>query len=185
MLVLAAIVVVRTGDTATTVIAALGLALALVSIAWQAWSFRQSGSRVKVEILSGLSSGVGIVLVAGAAPVDQLDQLRAQGFTTPIIAVRAVNAGRGATSVTSVGVHYEGGASFENPAVMDPPLPFRLEGEHEQTWRFDGTQVTAYGKALMQTTGTGRVIRGRVQIAGREKAILSQNLIELAPNSSG
>lgn len=173
-------VVVESGDVATTVIAALGLAFALAALAWQAWSFRQAGSRVRVEIRSGLMGRGGMVTTPGAATTQQLEQLRAQGYETPVIAVRVMNSGRGATSVASVGVIYEGGAAFENQAAMDPPLPYRLEGEHEETWRFDGGQVTAYARALASTQLGGQTIRGQVKIGGRDKAVASANMIRLS-----
>ena len=173
-------VVVETSDVATTVIAALGLAFALAALAWQAWSFRQAGSRVRVEIRSGLMGAVGMVTTPGAATAQQLEQLREQGYSTPVIAVRVMNSGRGATSVVSVAILYEGGAAFENQAAMDPPLPYRLEGEHEETWRFDGQQVTAYAAALAATQLGGRTIRARVTLGGRDKPIASANVIRLS-----
>jgi hypothetical protein len=92
-----------------------------------------------------------------------------------VIAVRVINAGRGATSVLNVGIAYEGGAAFENPVAMDPPLPYRLDGEHEETWRFDGQQVTAYGKALTATQLGGQTIRGQVSVGGRDKPVVPEN----------
>jgi hypothetical protein len=46
-------------DTTTLVIAVVGLALAAISLAWQAATFTLAGSRIRVEILRGvIGSGV-------------------------------------------------------------------------------------------------------------------------------
>jgi hypothetical protein len=172
--------VVVQSDIATTIIAAFGLAFAVISLAWQAWSFRQQGSRVRAEIRSGMRGPQGYATRAGAVPSEQLDRLREQGFTTPVIAVRVINAGRGATSVVSVDISYAGGFTFSNPGV-GPNLPHRLEGEHEETWHFEGQQVTAVADALAATHLGGRTMRASVAIAGRQKPILSKNEIRPPP----
>ena len=46
-------------DPATLILASLGVGLALASLAWQAFSFRISGSRISVEILAGLGGVMG------------------------------------------------------------------------------------------------------------------------------
>jgi hypothetical protein len=173
-------VVIHSADPATTVIAALGLVCALASLAWQAWTFSRSGSRVVVEIRSGLMGPSGFVTAPGTTARNQLEQLRAQGFTTPIVAVRVSNIGRGTTSITSVGILYKGGAVFEN-AAWGPDLPLRLEGEHEETWHFQGQQVTGYAEALARTliSANPMRMRGQVRTAGRAKPISSKNLIHL------
>jgi hypothetical protein len=68
--------VVHASDTPTTVIAALGLLAAVASLAWQTWSFRRSGSRVRVNIVRGLA-GVGhAITIPWDATQSQLAQMR-------------------------------------------------------------------------------------------------------------
>lgn len=96
--------VLHTSDTTATVIAALGVLLALAALGWQAWTFQRSGSRVRVSITRGLAgAGHAITTPRNASP-SQLAQMHSQGYTSPIYVVTASNSGRGEASVASVDV---------------------------------------------------------------------------------
>jgi hypothetical protein len=175
--------VVHVSDTPTTVIAALGLLAAVASLAWQTWSFRRSGSRVRVNIVRGLA-GVGhAITIPWDATQGQLAQMHRQGYTDPIYVVTAVNSGRGEASVVSADVLLPGGGSVSETR-LDPPLPFRLAGSSEQSWRFDARLVDGYMQvfdtALQEAES--RVARGRIRLGGQDEAILSKNEIELSPS---
>ena len=137
MMTLVLTVVVHTGgDPVTTVLAVLGIVLALLSLAWQAVSFRLSGSRVTVELRTGMRNAISAVTTPALATPFHLDHLRAQGFTDRVLAVQVKNSGRSPTSVVSVDVRYVNGAIYTETA-FEPRLPFRLEAESEQTWFFE------------------------------------------------
>jgi hypothetical protein len=161
---------------ATTILASLGVALSLASLVWQALSFRLSGSRVSAEVRTGMKNATAASTIAGTASETHLAILRAQGFDEPTLAVRVINAGRAPTSVVKLDITFGKGAATSN-TVFDPPLPFRLEGESEQTWHFDARLAEAYRETLVKTLpeGTWHLVRGRVWVGGREKPIVSKN----------
>jgi hypothetical protein len=55
---------------------------------------------------------------------------------------------------------------------LNPPLPFKLEGESAQPWYIDAQMPTAYAKA----SGQDRTVRGRVEL-GSKKVVKSKNYI--------
>lgn len=177
-------ILLETSDPATTVIAALGLVFALASLAWQAWTFRLSGSRVRVEIARGLKSTTHALTMPRDATSQQIESMRAQGFTNPVLAVTVKNSGRGETSVASVDVQLPGGGAVSE-SLHEPPLPFRLPGESEQTWYFDARLAEGYVRIFDSSLAAdvARTARGRVRLGGREKAILSKSEIAIAPSS--
>jgi hypothetical protein len=167
---------IHTSGLATTILAALGVLLALLSLAWQAWSFRLSGSRVTVEVRSGVKSVTGAATIPGTASASALEQLRVQGFDEPALGIRVNNAGRGPTSAVRLDLHFGKGAAVTN-TVFDPSLPFRLDGESEQTWLFDAQLAKAYAQTLAKTLPDGhwQTVRARAWIGGREAPIESKN----------
>jgi hypothetical protein len=174
-------VVVHTTGLATTILAAVGVILGLLSLAWQAWSFRASGSRVEVEVRSGMKGPSGVATIPGSATALDMKQLHAQGLTQPTLAVRVRNTGRGPTSIVGLDLHFGKGAALTE-TVFDPPLPFRLDGESEQTWLFDAALAKGYAATLAKTLADGRwdSVRARVSIGGRNKPVESKNEATLA-----
>jgi hypothetical protein len=167
---------VQTTDLATTVLAALGVVLALLSIGWQAWSFRRAGSRVSVVVRSGLRSATGAITVPGSPSEATLQQLRAQGYGERVLAIDVRNAGRGPTSIVKLDLHFGKGLAWSD-TTYDPPLPFRLEGESEQTWIVvnSPTAITSAHASAQTFEGVSGAISGRAWIGGREKPIESKN----------
>jgi hypothetical protein len=168
--------------SATTIIAVVGVVLALASLAWQAVSFRLSGSRVSVDLRPGMRHGTGTAAVTSPAPVfpGQMEMMQSQGFTDPVLAVEVRNAGRSATNIVNVAVLFSNGASYSD-MVFNPPLPFRLEGESEQTWYFERGPVEAYAKAMGQVFKAGQVLtlRGMASIGGKTKPVVSKTSVGL------
>jgi hypothetical protein len=170
-------IVLHTSDSATTILAVLGVVLALLSLAWQAATFYLSGSRVSVEIRSGVRSATAAATIPGTAPVTHLEQMRSQGLEQAVLGVRVHNSGRSPTSVVSIDLLLPKGASYSQMG-FDPPLPFRLEAESEETWHIDADDVRAYAATLTKVLGDGEewhVVRGRVRVGGRDKPIVSKN----------
>jgi hypothetical protein len=174
-------IVVHSSDLATTILAGFGVALALLSLAWQAFSFRLSGSRISVEIRSGFRRGDMLVTAPWDPSPEEVGRLRAQGLTDSALSVTVTNSGRGPTSVTHVDVFFPNGAAYSDPAAP-PSLPFRMEGESEQTWVLDRELVERYVKALEWATQTGEplTIRGRVRVAGKKESVASANEIKVS-----
>jgi hypothetical protein len=122
------------------------------------------------------------VTSVGPLTVEQLNSLQQQGLRMPVYGVEVVNSGRGSTSVTTVDIAFSNGAAYSGAYVAgSPQLPFRLDGETEQSWHFDAHLVNSLAVAWEQTqpTGSPHVIRGRVRVAGRAKPILSKNGIRV------
>ncbi len=65
--------------------------------------------------------------------------------------------------------------------VLDPPLPFRLQGESEQTWHFDAEHVREVAQAFAEAMPdrSFRAVRGRAQIGGRKRLVVSENEAEI------
>jgi hypothetical protein len=165
------------------ILASLGVALALASLAWQAFSFRISGSRITTEIQAGLKGfmggQLGVATLPPTAAPHEVELLRSQGFTEPVLAVRVVNTGRGSTSVASVDLLFDDGGAVGN-TTHDPPLPFRLIGESEQSWYFDASFAVAYVSTMEQVKPTGKphAVRGRVRL-GSKRVVISESSLPI------
>jgi hypothetical protein len=170
----AEIVVVHDSGLATTILAGFGVALALLSLAWQAWSFRLTGSRVSVEVADGLRSrdercghnvarAVGPTQVAGVRP-SCVGRQGEELWTEPDLS------GLGRAAVP----HH--GGSLSTPRTDDPPLPFRLEGESERTWYYKATLAEDYAQTTEKVMPSGKphTVRGRVELGGKKKPVLSK-----------
>jgi hypothetical protein len=94
-----------------------------------------------------------------------------------------VNAGRGPTSVTSVTLLFEEGGAVDS-SVHQPPLPFRLAGESEQTWHFAAQDAYFYIRAFQQDMTSPYLVRAAVGLGGKQKPVISRNKVavpDLAP----
>jgi len=90
----------------TLVVAVLALAVASVSLTWQARVFYLSGGRVRVELHKG-GWAKPTTRIVTAKPSDMkkgwASWSAGLGYTTPIIAVKVVNVGRLPVTVSSWG----------------------------------------------------------------------------------
>jgi len=174
-------IIVHTSGTnaPTLVLASLGVVLALASLAWQARSFIVTGSRITVELRVAFKGRGSVVSIPHNATTDQVSLLQSQSFTEPVLAVRVNNTGRGSTSVVSVDLAFDDGGALDE-TVRNPPLPFRLDGESEQSWYIDAQPAFAYAKTVEQIQRTGKPhhVRGRVKL-GNRKVVLSKNHVSL------
>jgi hypothetical protein len=103
-------------------------------------------------------------------------------MTTAILAVEVRNSGRAPTSVLSIGLLYPNGAVLTNGYVLNSPeLPYRIEGESEQTWYFDPGAAAHGAQTFEQEKPTGRpwAVRGRVTVGSKEKPVISKNDIRV------
>ena len=172
-------IVVHTAGLATTILAALGVALSLLALGWQAWSFRLSGSRVSAQVGFGVRSATAVITGPEPSP-EQLARLKAQGFTDAVLAVEVKNSGRSPTSVVAVDLLFQNEGSITH-THLDPPLPYRLDAESERTWYFPAELAWNYASVTEQVMPTGKAhtVRGRVRVGGRKKPIVSGNSIRV------
>ncbi len=161
-------------DPATVILAALGVCLALASLAWQARTFAISGSRISVEIKTALRGRGGDLTLPHTATAHDVEYMQSQGFEEPLFAVQVNNVGRGSTSIAEVKLVLDDGMAVNT--VLNPPLPFRLVGESEQTWYFDANLVVAVVRTSekVMPTGKPRTVRGQVKL-GSKKPVMSDN----------
>jgi hypothetical protein len=173
-------IIVHTSDLGTTLLAAFGVGLALVSLAWQWRSFYLSGSRVTVLVKYGLRGIGAVVTTANPGDREQIARLQAQGFTDPVLAVQVKNAGRSPTSVVAVDLLFHHGGAIGG-MQLDPPLPYRLDSESERTWYFPAEPARHYAQATetVMKTNMPHTVRGRVQLGGKSKPIVSSNRIRV------
>ncbi len=131
-------------DVATLIFAVFGLVLAVLSLAWQAVTWRLSGSRVQVDMLVGATNGSkdGTVVVDARwrAGVEQFEDL---GMHHRLLAIRIRNTGRAATSLVSYHAALDTGPRIGAVGVpAGPPLlPHRLEAESEVLYYLDFDQL--------------------------------------------
>jgi hypothetical protein len=108
-------------------------------------------------------------------------------FTEPTVAVRIYNAGRGSTSIVDILLSV-GGRSGVTDAKLDPPLPFRLEGESEKTWHFDARLVQGVAQVWSEAAADSSwdTVHAEVRIGGSRKVVRSENTVPVeALNGSG
>jgi hypothetical protein len=176
------IVVKSPSDIASIVLGSLGVGLALVSIGWQAWTFLRSGSKVEVVIAEGrrgfMQGQLGVATFSPNTAPWERDYIEQQGLGEPVVAVTAHNLGRGETSISKCDVAVSDGGAYSNTA-NEPPLPYRLAGESEQTWYFPLEPIRAYVHIRReQGAGPDITIRGRVRL-GSKKVINSKNSLPM------
>jgi hypothetical protein len=169
---------VHTSGSATTILAALGVSLALVSLGWQAVSFWRSGSRVRVEIGAGATDGVRVISIPGSPTQSQADIMRSHGLTQPVLEVSVRNSGHAATSVMSVDLRFPNGSVMTGSYLPgSPELPSRIEGGSERTWLIDADLAVRTARAFEENTVTGRswAVRGQAKVDGKKKPVVSKN----------
>jgi hypothetical protein len=166
------------GDT-TLVIAVVGLALAAASLAWQAATFALTGSRVRADILRGVT-GRGMLVTYPPAKwtPNTLAQSAAQGMPHEVVAVEVRNVGRLPASVQKVTAYLENGIGF-SPLQTQPALPFRLEAGSSERWWIQAAEVRA-GIVASKSTGIPRSHRTKVYMAvalGTGKVIKTKSIV--------
>lgn len=164
----------------TFILAALGVALALASLLWQAISWLLSGSRVSVEIARTLSDPEGdkSSIIGASTDAKTLAFLRNEGFTEPRIMIRVFNRGRGPSEIEQVGIVGPTGDGLVG--IFDPPLPCRIDGETSMHWHIDVSAVERWAHALaaLRATAAPEMVEIRAQVTlGTGKEIKSKSTL--------
>lgn len=153
---------------ATLAIAVLGVLLSALSLGWQAATFVLTGGRVRAELRAGgIDPGGGMVTgPAKDMSLRQANELKAQGFTRPVVAVQVRNVGRLPVVITGWSLVTEpGGVGFHPMAdSIGPPLDHRLEAGAPAIWAVDGG---AAQRLVRVTAEALNVPPDRIRLRGR------------------
>ena len=176
-------------DVASLVLGICGVVLASLSLGWQAAQHVLTGGRVKVVLgMGGLGNGGMVTARPDSLREGWWEQLAAQGYRRPIVAVTVANVGRLPVTVARWGLKSGLGMSMYPAAdSIGLPLPHRLEVGESQTWAVDMRAVEAFISATREVlgrsqaeTGRPRTMIGAVQaeMAGQREAAMG--VVELA-----
>lgn len=108
----------------TPTIALIALALSVLSLIWQAWSWRHNGPVVKVNVANAITDAV-------------------TGEPEHYVAVEAVNTGRAATTITGWGFAMPDGANVYSTRALriSESLPCRLEPHSKATFYLEADDL--------------------------------------------
>lgn len=151
-------------EVVTLGIAAAGLALAALSLGWQAATFLMSGPRMKVRLSEGFRGLPGVMIGPPGVYTDEgLASLQHQGYTEHVLAVTATNKGRLSATVREWSLHFGNRAKFANQHdPRNPPLPHRLEPHTAQTWYAPVEDVAPFVELFTDQSDRARTVRGAV-----------------------
>jgi hypothetical protein len=169
---------------ATLVIAVVGLALAAVSLAWQAASFFLSGPRVRVSLEEALRLPATGALMVGPLEIytdagrNQLDD---DGYTQHVLVVSAGNRGRMGADVTGWAIIFGNGARWTHPGFLgNPRLPYRLEPFTNVMWCAAVADLEAVQAAFTDQREDAAKARAIVEIAG-DRMSASRSTVVVRP----
>lgn len=170
-------------NTATLVIAVVGLGLSVLSLGWQAASFFLSGPRVRVHLQEGFRGMGGAVLAPPSVYTDQgREALERQGFTEHILAVIVVNRGRLPATVGNWSIRFGNGAAYQNPGdPRNPALPYRLEPFTSESWYAPVDHLQKLQEVFTDQSETAAHVRGVIDLGSRE-TLASQDALILGPD---
>lgn len=146
-------------DWVTLGIALAGFLLAVVSLVWQVFSWRLTGSVVRAELARGMTVG-------GSSGID-------------VIMLTARNIGRSSVSVTGWGLRVDEGGEISTLVVpvplpwQGPTIPHTLEGGHSATWYFIEEEL----HPTLRKTPSPKRLRGRISLGTGTEA-LSKNTLK-------
>jgi hypothetical protein len=173
-------------EIVTLVVAIIGVALAVASLAWQAATFVLSGSRVGLTLRRGLirRDGSGTVALA-LGPLEpnagHYGVMREQGFTEEVVIVEVRNRGRMAVSVESVRADTQDGWGFARIADPEnPTVPHRLEPGAKETWH----EKLAAIQKIVDTKGESQEVWMTVEL-GTGKVLRTKQTTVVVPSNDG
>jgi hypothetical protein len=173
-------------EVVTLGIAAAGLALAGLSLGWQAATFFMSGPRVKASLSEGFRGPLGVMIAPPAVYTDEgLAALEQQGYTEHVVSVTATNKGRLPTTVRSWSLHFGNRAIFNNPQdSRNPALPHRLEPHTAETWYAPLEDIVPFVEVFTDQSDHARTIRAAIAVATGETVMSRQRIVVGADGST-
>ncbi len=143
---------------ASLVVGICGVVLASLSLGWQAANYILTGGRIRVTLAAGAVGNGGVVTVDPSRfNPEQLSEMAAQGFTSPVATVKVANVGRQPVTVARWGLTSARGVSLYPVAMsIGPSLPHRLEVGAAETWMVDFIEVAAFLHATEHTRRSAR-----------------------------
>jgi hypothetical protein len=180
-------------NVASLVLGICGVVLASLSLGWQAAQYVLTGGRVKVGLRMGALGPGGMVTAAPSSlRAGWWEQLAAQGYRRPIVAVTVANVGRLPVTVARWGLKSGLGMSLYPAAdSIGPHLPHRLEVGESETWAVDLGPADAFIRTTREALGRPQAESGRprstigaiqAEVAGQRNAVVG--VVELADGRS-
>ena len=163
-------------DVINAGVAAAAFALAAVSLAWQAITWKLSGSRAKVRVLKGAIQGNGTALLT-LPPTQSWETISgadytSQGFTRPALFLRVASTGRQPVQVQSWNVRFPGKVRLgmlNNP--LGPALPHRLDVNDSEKWAIELADLTDMVNMICESKRK-KYVRVRLEVElGHDKTI--------------
>jgi hypothetical protein len=134
-------------DVINAGVAAAAFVLAVVSLVWQAITWKLSGSRAKAKVLKGTLQGNGTAY-ATLPPSRSWETISgaeytSQGFTRPALFLRVVSTGRHPVQVQSWNVRFPGKVRLGMlNSPLGPALPHRLDVNDSGQWAIELADLT-------------------------------------------
>lgn len=112
------------GPGMTTAIALVALGLSVVSLGWQAWTWKNNGPVVKIKVTNAITDAV-------------------TGEPEHYVNLEAFNTGRAATSITGWGIAMPDGGNVyvTRPLPISKSLPCRLEPHSKAAFFIEGDEL--------------------------------------------
>lgn len=146
------------------VISFIALVVSALSLLWNVINFFLAGHRVNLVMTFGARSADDLI---SAPPSDWTEdlfrQLRAQGLSSEVVVLTAMNQGRTAVSVTSFQLDFDNGMKWSSGELAPAGnLPYRLEPHSDINWIAPMAELRSILTSLGLGSGT---IKGRVRLA--------------------
>lgn len=147
-------------DLANFVVAVLAVALAIISLLWQAITWRLSGGMAKVNLFLGAidSTGSAYITVPAKYSIGEMERLKRQGFSRKVAILTVWNTGRLPITVHGWQIEFQKRYKIlQTSFVMGPDLPFRIDIGESGTWAVDLQKIAAISSALESSAGSKSV----------------------------
>ncbi|MEV7455360.1 hypothetical protein [Pseudarthrobacter oxydans] len=135
-----------------------------MSLGWNILNYFLTGHRVTLVMTFGARNTTDLITVPPSDwTEDLMRQLGAQGLTSEVVVLTAMNQGRAAVSVASFQLDFDNGMKWSSGEIAPAGnLPFRLEPHADINWVTPMAELRKILKSLNLDSGT---IKGRVRLA--------------------
>jgi len=168
---------ITTFQLLTFVVAAIGLVLAVASLAWNVAQFLLTGGRAKVELIRGVLTQNGVITLPLNKRMErELARLAVEhGFTEQVIGVIVTNTGRAPVRVQRWGITCPGTATYwVGGESIGTDFPATIEGGAQQTWVAPMKPAAALAYAAAGISTDNPPVHGTVEL-GTGKSLLTKD----------